>query len=167
MFYVRHLEDRELTCIVSEDIVKCVEHWAGVVKGRRLNTHISPILKLFLGDCSVVCVLCPGSGCRLYWQCKHWPRPGDTSPPPRRSPAVSHTRPPAAPPCHASRRHAAAGCEDNAELRLGHCCLCPVSGLCTVTGHRAATGLASQHTLELQTKVREVFTIHGVKYQNT
>ena len=96
MFYVRHLEDRELTCIVSEDIVKCVEHWAGVVKGRRLNTHISPILKLFLGDCSVLCVLCPGSGCRLYWQCKHWPRPGDTSPPPRRSPAVSHTRPPAA-----------------------------------------------------------------------
>ena len=97
MFYVRHLEDRELTCIVSEDIVKCVEHWAGVVKGRRLNTHISPILKLFLGNCSVLCVLCPGSGCRLYWQCKHWPRPGDTSPPPRRSPAVSHTRPPAAP----------------------------------------------------------------------
>ena len=153
--------------LVSWNIVQAVktlwsvDHWAGVVKGRRLNTHISPILKLFLGDCSVLCcVSCvraqvadcidrvnTGRGLETPD-----PRPGGA----RRWVTRDH---------QLSRRvtlcHAAARCEDNAELRLGHCCLCPVSGLCTVTGHRAATGLASQHTLELQSKVREVFTIHG------
>ena len=162
MFYVYHLEDRELTCILeycssSEDIVEC---WSlsRSGEGEEVKHSYFPHFEAFLGGllCAVLCVLCTSSGCRLYWQSKHRPRPGDTWPAPRRSPAVSHTRPPAVTPCHAAAR-----CEDNAELRLGHCCLCPVSGLCTVTGHRAATGLASQHTLELQSKVREVFTIHG------
>ena len=162
MFYVYHLEDRELTCILeycssSEDIVEC---WSlsRSGEGEEVKHSYFPHFEAFLGE--LLCVSCvpaqvadcidrvnTGRGLETPD-----PRPGGA----RQWVTRDH---------QLSRRvtlcHAAARCEDNAELRLGHCCLCPVSGLCTVTGHRAATGLASQHTLELQSKVREVFTIHG------
>ena len=75
-------------------------------EGEEVKHSYFPHFEAFLGGllCAVLCVLCTSSGCRLYWQSKHRPRPGDTWPAPRRSPAVSHTRPPAVTPCHAVSR---------------------------------------------------------------